>query len=104
MKYKELEKIIKKHVNLDVKFGFAFDKHDTANIILPDGGIINVGIEPKRKKFPNFLHFNIRNSKLRLSDSNSYNGKYNYFGDFPVETLESLLIELANKIQTFCYK
>lgn len=68
---------------------------DSVLIQLPDGGEISTGIdEPNRTiKFP-FLWFNIRNSTIRVTGQNDYNGKLNYFehdaGDKLIELLKEL--------------
>lgn len=75
------------------------DKYDCVSIILPDGGKINVSIEPKTRNCVPFLFFNTRFSKLRLKKQDNYNGKYNYFGEYPEKELELLLIELSKIIK-----
>ena len=51
------------------------------DIFLPDGGRCSVGLENKTRFCPEFLHFNILDSKIRLQDSNAYYCNINVFGD-----------------------
>ena len=69
------------------------------DIFLPDGGRCSVGIENKTRFCPEFLHFNIRDSKIRLQDSNAHNGKINVFGNICVDKLNEYLKELQTVIK-----
>ena len=69
------------------------------DIFLPDGGRCSVGIENKTRFCPEFLHFNICDSKIRLQDSNAYNGKINVFGNICVDKLNEYLKELQTVIK-----
>ena len=66
------------------------------DIPLPGGGRCMVGIESARRICPEFMHFNITGSAIRLKDSNTYNGKINVFGD----DCESKLHEYLKELQT----
>lgn len=68
------------------------------DIFLPDGGRCSVGLENKTRFCPEFLHFNICNSKIRLQDSNAHNGKINVFGNICVAKLNEYLKELQTII------
>ena len=69
------------------------------DIFLPDGGRCSVGLENKTRFCPEFLHFNIRDSKIRLKDSNVHNGKINVFGNICVDKLNEYLKELQTVIK-----
>ena len=69
------------------------------DIPLPDGGRCSVGLENKTRFCPEFLHFNIRDSKIRLQDSNAHNGKINVFGNICVAKLNEYLKELQTVIK-----
>ena len=66
------------------------------DIFLPDGGRCSIGLENKTRFCPEFMHFNISGSAIRLKDSNTYNGKINVFGD----DCESKLHEYLKELQT----
>ena len=69
------------------------------DIPLPGGGRCVVGLENKTRFCPEFLHFNIRDSKIRLQDSNAHNGKINVFGNICVDKLNEYLKELQSIIK-----
>lgn len=68
-------------------------------IQLPDGGHVSVGLEGKTRNCVEFLHFNIRNSNIRLTDSNVYNGKINVFGENCIPKLHEYLAELKTRLR-----
>jgi hypothetical protein len=70
--------------------------YSRSEIQLPDGGSVSIGLEDKTRVCAEFLHFNIRNSELRLKDSNAWNGKINVFGDDCLPKLHGYLNELKN--------
>ena len=69
------------------------------DIFLPDGGRCSVGIENKTRFCPEFMHFNITDSAIRLQDSNAHNGKINVFGNICVDKLNEYLKELQTVIK-----
>ncbi len=94
MKKRKLEKIIREYFPTNGINFTSFDKYDSAELVLIDGGIVSIGIEPKTRKTSSFLYFNIRYSDIRLLDSNKHNGKINYFGEDAEDVLHDLLKEL----------
>lgn len=68
------------------------------DIFLPDGGRCSVGLGNETRFCPEFLQFNICDSKIRLKDSNAHNGKINVFGDDCVVKLHGYLKELQTVI------
>jgi hypothetical protein len=96
MKAKKLLSLIALHCP-KVTASVLWDDH--VIIKLPDGGKIDVALEPHTRmcKFP-FLYFNVFGSDLRVIGQDAYNGKLNYFQLDAEEKLVELLKELNEKL------
>lgn len=97
MKFKEIEKLIKDRLDLEVVLYLEYPKYDSVRILLPDGGYVSAGIEPKSRNEIAFLWFNMVGTSVRIPSSKG-RYKYNYFGEGQEAEFVRLLNELKQVI------